>query len=171
MNFERIQHLKNLTPPYSWSRIKSNEFRINFHQIFGIFFALSNQSNRKFSNRIERISNEFQFDSTPIHNIKWPKNKCILIYELCTTIINKIRAIENHNGAKGIKINLSIQQQQQPQAAAEMAHCCQFLSPLFNSCARGALHSIRLQRLADGMPGSALSNYRAINDTSMKYAM
>ena len=50
---------------YSWSRIESNEFRINFHRIFRIFFALSNQSNRKFSNRIERISNEFQFDSTP----------------------------------------------------------------------------------------------------------
>ena len=69
-NFERIQHLKNLTPPYSWSRIESNEFRINFHRIFRIFFALSNQSNRKFSNRIERISNEFQFDSTPTHSWK-----------------------------------------------------------------------------------------------------
>ena len=65
MNFEQIQHLKNLTPSYSWSRIESNEFRINFHQLFRIFFALSNQPIRKFSNRIERISNEFQFDSTP----------------------------------------------------------------------------------------------------------
>ena len=46
---------KNLTSPYSWSRIKSNEFRINFHRIFLIFFALLNQSNSKFSNRIERI--------------------------------------------------------------------------------------------------------------------
>ena len=46
-------------------RIESNEFRINFHRISRIFFALSNQSNRKFSNRIEQISNEFQFDSTP----------------------------------------------------------------------------------------------------------
>ena len=61
MNFERIQHLKNLTPPHG--------FRINFHQIFRIFFALSNQSNRKFSNRIEQISNEFQFDSTLTQHI------------------------------------------------------------------------------------------------------
>ena len=41
-NFERIQHLKNLTPPNSWSQIEWNEFRINFHRIFRIFFALSN---------------------------------------------------------------------------------------------------------------------------------
>ena len=54
-NFERIQHLKNLTPPCSWSRIELNEFHINFHRIFLIFFALLNQSNSKFSNRIERI--------------------------------------------------------------------------------------------------------------------
>ena len=33
-NFQRIQHLKNLTPPYSWSRIELKEFRINFHRIF-----------------------------------------------------------------------------------------------------------------------------------------
>ena len=64
-NFERIQHQKNLTLPYNWSQIKSNEFRINFHRIFRRFFALSNQSNRKFLNQIERILNEFQFDSTP----------------------------------------------------------------------------------------------------------
>ena len=64
-NFERIQHLKNLTPPYSWSRTESNEFWINFHRIFRTFFAFSNQSNRKFSNRIDRISTEFQFDSAP----------------------------------------------------------------------------------------------------------
>ena len=30
-NFERIQRLKNFAPPYSWSRIKSNEFRIDYH--------------------------------------------------------------------------------------------------------------------------------------------
>ena len=67
-NFERIQLLKNLTPPYSWRRIESNEFGINFHRIFRIIFAISDQSNRKFSNQIERISNEFQFDSTPNPN-------------------------------------------------------------------------------------------------------
>ena len=68
--FEWIQHQKNLTPPpYSWSRMESNEFWINFHRMFQIFFALSNQSNPKFSNRIERISNKFQFDSTL--NKKW----------------------------------------------------------------------------------------------------
>ena len=33
-NFEQIQHMKNLTPPYSLSRIESNEFRINFHRIY-----------------------------------------------------------------------------------------------------------------------------------------
>ena len=54
---------------------------------------------------------------------------------LAVNVINKIRAIENHHGARALKINLSIQQQQQLPAAAEMAHCCQFLSPLFNSCA------------------------------------
>ena len=70
MNFEPIQHLKNLIPPYSWSRIKSNEFRINFHPIFRIFFSLSNQPNRKFSNPLERTSNEFQFDSTPTLEVK-----------------------------------------------------------------------------------------------------
>ena len=64
-NFERIQLLKNLTPPYSWRRIESNEFGINFHRIFRIIFALWNQSNSKFSNRIERISIEFQFDANP----------------------------------------------------------------------------------------------------------
>ena len=41
----------NLTPPYSWSWIESNEFQSNFHGIFRIFFALSNQSNCKLSNR------------------------------------------------------------------------------------------------------------------------
>ena len=37
--------------------VESNEFRNNFHRIFRLFFALSNQSNRKFSNRtnFERI--------------------------------------------------------------------------------------------------------------------
>ena len=45
--------------------IEKNEFWINFHRIFQIFFALSNQSNRKFSNWIERISNEYQFDFNP----------------------------------------------------------------------------------------------------------
>ena len=62
---KRIQHLKNLIPHYSWSQIKLNEFQINFHRSFRIFFALSNQANRKFLNQIERISNEFQFDSIP----------------------------------------------------------------------------------------------------------
>ena len=56
---------ENLTPPYSWSQIESNEFWTDFYQIFRIFFDLLNQSNRNFSNQIERISNEFQFDSTP----------------------------------------------------------------------------------------------------------
>ena len=74
-NFEPIQHLKNLTPPYNWSRIKSIEFLINFHRIFHILFALSNQSDRKFSNRIERISNEFQFDSTISSAFNWIKSK------------------------------------------------------------------------------------------------
>jgi len=41
--------------------MESNEFRINFHRIFRILFALSNQSNRKFSNPIE--SNEFRTNS------------------------------------------------------------------------------------------------------------
>ena len=45
--------------------VESNEFWINCHRIFQICFALLNQSNRKFSNRIEQISNDFQFDSTP----------------------------------------------------------------------------------------------------------
>ena len=35
---------------------------------FSNFFAFSNQSNSKFSYRIERISNESQFDSTPNQN-------------------------------------------------------------------------------------------------------
>ena len=52
-------------PSYSWSRNELKEFQINFHRIFRIFFALSNQSNCKFLNRIEQISNEFQFASTP----------------------------------------------------------------------------------------------------------
>ena len=80
MNFERIQHLKNLTPPYSWSWIKSNKFRINFHRIFRIFFALLNQSNHKFSNPIERISNEFQFDSTPTKTLK-----CSIMFHILLT--------------------------------------------------------------------------------------
>ena len=46
--------------------VQSNKFGIIFHQIFWIYCALSNQSNRKFSNWNERISNEVQFDSTPI---------------------------------------------------------------------------------------------------------
>ena len=45
--------------------MESNEFRIDFYRIFRTFFALSNQSNRTFSNRIDQISNKFQFDSTP----------------------------------------------------------------------------------------------------------
>ena len=48
------------TSVLKWSRIKSNEFRIDFCWIFRIFFYLSNQSNCKFLNRIERISNEFR---------------------------------------------------------------------------------------------------------------
>ena len=64
-NFERIPISENLVPPYSWSRIESNEFRINFHQIFRIVFAFAIQSNGKFSIRIKQISNQFQFDSTP----------------------------------------------------------------------------------------------------------
>ena len=81
LNFERIQHLKNLTPPYSWSRIESCEFQINFHRIFRIFFALSNQLNHKFSNRIERILNEFQFDSIPtaFGSINFHDNQSTLI--------------------------------------------------------------------------------------------
>ena len=50
---------------YPILRVELNEFHINFHRTFRIFFALSNQSNRKFSNRTERILNKFQFDSTP----------------------------------------------------------------------------------------------------------
>ena len=58
MNF-RIERISNessiwkiwLHPAYSWSRIESNEFRIGFHWIFRIFFAISNQSNLKLSNR------------------------------------------------------------------------------------------------------------------------
>ena len=42
-----------------------NKFRIENYQIFQTFFAFSNQSNHQFLNRIERISNYFQFDSTP----------------------------------------------------------------------------------------------------------
>ena len=38
--------------------VESNEFRIDFYRIFQIIFHLSNKSNHKFSNRIERISNE-----------------------------------------------------------------------------------------------------------------
>ena len=62
-NFEWIEHLKIWLHPIVW--VESNEFWIDFHQIFWIFYALSNQSNHKFSNRIKQISNEFQFDSTP----------------------------------------------------------------------------------------------------------
>ena len=45
----------------SQSRIKSNEFWIDFFQIFGIFFHILNQSNCKFSNRMEQILNESNF--------------------------------------------------------------------------------------------------------------
>ena len=68
-------NLKNLTPPYSWSQIESNKFRINLHWIFQIFFALSSQLHHKFSNRIERISNKFQFDSNP--KIMWDKTETL----------------------------------------------------------------------------------------------
>ena len=40
-NFEPIHYLKNLTPPYSWSRIE--QISNLFHQMFWIFFALLNQ--------------------------------------------------------------------------------------------------------------------------------
>ena len=55
------------------------EFRINFHRIFQIFSALSNQSNRKFSNRIERILNELQFIPKPQPVIY---NLCLCFYSL-----------------------------------------------------------------------------------------
>ena len=41
-----------------------NWIRINFHRIYRISFALSNQSNGKFSNKIERIANKLQSNSS-----------------------------------------------------------------------------------------------------------
>ena len=37
-NFEQIPISEKLVSSYSWSRIESNNFRINFHQILRIFF-------------------------------------------------------------------------------------------------------------------------------------
>ena len=48
---------ENLTLAYSWSGIERIEFKLIFIEFFEFFFALSNP--------IERISNEFQFDSNP----------------------------------------------------------------------------------------------------------
>ena len=33
-NFERIQHLKNLTPPYSWNRTNRTNFELIFIEFF-----------------------------------------------------------------------------------------------------------------------------------------
>ena len=82
-NFERIQHLKNLIPPYSWSRIESNEFRMDFYWIFRIIFHLSHQSNHKFLNRIERILNEYSIWKIwrhPIVGVEWNRANCELIF-------------------------------------------------------------------------------------------
>ena len=52
---------------YHRGGVESNEFGINLYQLFPIIFKLSNQLNFKFSNRIERISNQsnfWKFDST-----------------------------------------------------------------------------------------------------------
>ena len=49
--------------------VESNEFRIDFYRIFRIIFHLSNQSNHKFSNRIERISNESSIWKIWLHPI------------------------------------------------------------------------------------------------------
>ena len=81
-NFEQIQHLKNLTPPYSWSRIESNAFGINFHRIFQIFLPF--RINRIANFRIEL--NEFRTNSnlTPplVQNRKSLIPKFIKIHEL-----------------------------------------------------------------------------------------
>ena len=44
-NFEPIQHLTNLTPPYSWSRIEriSNWFSSNFSNIYCPFESIESQ--------------------------------------------------------------------------------------------------------------------------------
>ena len=49
--------------------MKSNEFWIDFYRIFRTIFHLSNQSNHKFSNRIERISNESSYWKIWLHPI------------------------------------------------------------------------------------------------------
>ena len=61
---ERIKHLKNLTPPYSWNPIESNKFRNNFHRIYRIFlpFRIANF-------RIE--SNKFRTNSNLTPTLKW----------------------------------------------------------------------------------------------------
>ena len=62
-NFEFIE-LENwiwkICEFFEFFSFESNEFRIEIYRIFRTFFALSNQSNHKFLNGIERISNEFQ---------------------------------------------------------------------------------------------------------------
>ena len=44
-NFKRMQHLKNLTPLYSWSRIEriTNQFSSNFSNIFCLFESIELQ--------------------------------------------------------------------------------------------------------------------------------
>ena len=54
---------------YVWGGVESNEYRIDFYRIFRIIFHLSNQSNHKFSNRIERISNESSIWKIWLHPI------------------------------------------------------------------------------------------------------
>ena len=59
------------------------------------FFAFSNQSNRKFSNRIERISNEFQFDSTPIV-VPNQKNSPELFDRFSISVIRSVAVLYGH---------------------------------------------------------------------------
>ena len=68
-NFERIQHLKIWLHPIIGVKSNRTNFELIFIEFFVYFLPFSNQSNRKFSNRIERISKEFQFDSTPTVNL------------------------------------------------------------------------------------------------------
>ena len=49
--------------------VESNEFGIDFYRIFQIIFHLSNQSNYKFLNRIERILNESSIWKIWLHPI------------------------------------------------------------------------------------------------------
>ena len=83
--------------------VESNEFRIDFYQIFRIIFHLSNQSNHKFSNRIERISNESSIWKIWLHPIVGVESN-----EFQITFHRTFRiflALVNRNANFGIELN------------------------------------------------------------------